>query len=570
MAACEKWQLLLVVSGVLAAFEHAYGYTEDHRICGTLPEIYFANVIGRIPGGSDIILPGNQKPCRQKPLKERYREVDGRCNHPLDFGSAMKPVKRYIKPYYQDPKGYNTPRSFSERGKHPLPSPRAISTFIHTDRRKMDRYTMWVMQLGQFIDHDITSAPVPTEHNSSIRCCGLPPDQKPEECFSIEVPRNDRVFGQCMEFVRSEPWKDDEGQVIYPREQLNALTAFLDGSAIYGSNEETLARLRTSDGKGPLLKTMVVNGKERLPQDVNADRNMCLVSRSRHSYCQLAGDERVNEQPGLGSAHLLFHLFHNYIVKALTKGILGKDMHQVLDHEVEAYLQREPTPLHEYIFQEARRIVGAVLQKITYCDWLPLIVGPALIRKYSLDCHGRSRYNKFVDPRISNSFLTVAFRFGHSLIPNQVSINHVKLELKDQFMVPDPVQLYYESILEGMQDTRSQMKFDRHYNDLDLFVGGLLEVPVRGGIVGDTFGNILANQFADLKFGDAYFFMDTSRARGFTNEQLRSIKKYTLRDIVCMCGGVKKSQRNIFRAPMGRNLQEPCDARSEFNIAPWY
>lgn len=54
--------------------------------------------------------------------------------------------------------------------------------------------------------------------------------------------------------------------------------------------------------------------------------------------------------------------------------------------------------------QEARKIVGAVIQKITYCEWLPIILGPELMEKYKLGCARRSKYNPYVDPRISNSF----------------------------------------------------------------------------------------------------------------------------------------------------------------------
>lgn len=638
--ASRTYHVVLALFGALVVWKHAYGLTPDHQICASYAELYFANVVGRIPGGVDIIRPGDTTPCSKRPLKVKFRELDGRCNHPLNYGSAMKPVKRYIKADYHDADGHNTPRMFSVSGDNILlPSPRGVSRFIHNDKNRLDTLTMWVMQFGQFIDHDITSAPVPTEHNSSINCCNIPPQQIPEECFTVMIPKNDPVFPTCMEFVRSEPARDAEGHIIYPREQLNALTSFIDGSGIYGSNAETSARLRTGNGKGALLKTKLVNGKERLPQDFNANSNMCLVSNSKESFCQLSGDERVNEQPGLGSAHLVFHLFHNVIVRALTKGILAKHSQKtVRPSDVEDFLLQEPNPVHEQIFQEARKIVGAVLQKITYCDWLPLILGPDLMRKFSLDCKGRSSYNKFVDPRIANAFLSAAFRFGHSLIPNKVSINYVKLDLKDQFMIPDSVLQYYESIMEGMQEPHSQQRFDRHvveavtrhlfestkgrtgaldlvslniqrgrdhgvpayhvwrnyyglrqihrerdlrrgvqmmrkmyrdYRDVDLFVGGLLEKNVRGGIVGDTFGHIIANQFADLKFGDAYFFNGKDRIRGFTNEQLRVIRHYTLRDVACTTGSVKKSQRNIFRSPTGRNPQTLCDSSSDFDITPW-
>lgn len=42
--------------------------------------------------------------------------------------------------------------------------------------------------------------------------------------------------------------------------------------------------------------------------------------------------------------------------------------------------------------------------------------------------------------------------------------------------------------------------------DMDLWIGGLLEEPVEGGVVGATFANILADQFSRFKRGDRYFY----------------------------------------------------------------
>lgn len=43
-------------------------------------------------------------------------------------------------------------------------------------------------------------------------------------------------------------------------------------------------------------------------------------------------------------------------------------------------------------------------------------------------------------------------------------------------------------------------------DDIDLWIGGLLEPKVPGSIVGLTFRDIIADQFSRLKKGDKYFF----------------------------------------------------------------
>ena len=57
--------------------------------------------------------------------------------------------------------------------------------------------------------------------------------------------------------------------------------------------------------------------------------------------------------------------------------------------------------------------------------------------------------------------------------------------------------------------------FIRNVNDIDFWVGGLSENPIRDGIVGSTFGCIIINQFKDLKRGDRFYYETGGQAGSF-------------------------------------------------------
>lgn len=96
---------------------------------------------------------------------------------------------------------------------------------------------------GQFLDHDITATALSqTSNGSPISCCddhGFFRKDPHPECFPVHLDSHDPFYRDynvsCMEFVRSAPAPTCR---LGTREQLNQATSFLDGSVIYGNDED--------------------------------------------------------------------------------------------------------------------------------------------------------------------------------------------------------------------------------------------------------------------------------------------------------------------------------------------
>lgn len=193
---------------------------------------------------------------------------------------------------------------------------------------------------------------------------------------------------------------------VYAREQLNQLTAYNDASNVYGSSERESQILRDHSEPRGLLKTglpWAPSGKHLLPFSTGPPAECTRQEQDSHSPFFLAGDHRANEQLALTAMHTLWFREHNRVARELSA--LNPHWHG------------------DTLFHEARKIVGAELQHITYSHWLPQILGE-LGLKMLRDYQG---YDPNVNAGILNSFATAAFRFGHTLI------NPILYRLNDTF-----------------------------------------------------------------------------------------------------------------------------------------
>lgn len=100
--------------------------------------------------------------------------------------------------------------------------------------------------------------------------------------------------------------------------------------------------------------------------------------------------------------HTIWHREHNRIADKLAK--------------------LNPDWSDETLYQEARRIVIAEIQHVTYKEWLPILLGRRYVRAVGLivgNSHSRS-YNSYDEPTVSNEAANAALRFLNSLMQGKL------------------------------------------------------------------------------------------------------------------------------------------------------
>lgn len=342
------------------------------------------------------------KSCSIFPAVEQYRTPNGICNnvhYPL-FGAAGTNFRRLIAGRYED--GVSSPRgnlqnrlylnnldSFSP----PNPSARFVSAEIVADRNEEENpFSHLLMQWGQFLDHDLDLSPE-LEEEECDSCTFT------ELCNPIRVPPNDSAFGfgtqndgDCLAFRRSLPGCKEYELGSFPgREQINDVTSFIDGSMIYGSSEEVSVALREHQGGRLRVGPNLPAQKPSLP--LIEPETARFVACPDRDDCFLCGDSRCNEHISLSIMHTIWMREHNRCAGELAN---------INQHWED-----------ERLYQECRRIVGALIQKITYEDYLPKVFGPDNFKRF---VGPYSDYNHEVDPGVPNAFAAAAYRYGHSLV----------------------------------------------------------------------------------------------------------------------------------------------------------
>ncbi len=502
------------------------------------------------------------------------------------WGATFDVQPRLSPADYAD--GISIPKLGSEFGKE---NPRIISNRLFAQEDQINSELAlsdftWVF--GQFVDHDIILS-----KNSS------------EQLENIVVPSDDEHFtpGAIIRMSRSAA---AEGTgITSPRQHINNITAFLDLSNVYGSDEYRANWLRSfEDGKlkvgaGNMLPWNTLDGNF----NGNIDPNAPQMADDTRSLIKMyvAGDIRANENPLLIAYHTLFVREHNRLCD------IEKDKH--------------PGWNDERVYQQARKKLIAYYQKIIFTDWLPSL---------GVNLPSYSGYKETVNPQISNEFSSAAFRMGHTLINSTLirmdndgeEIKSGNISLRDAFFNPLVVEYAggIDSYFKGMA-TQVQQEFDckviddvrnflfgapgdggldlasininrgrerglPDYNTLraslgmprlntfseltddtedaaemealfgsidnvDPWVGMLAEPHIDGGLFGNLVTTILEKQFQALREGDRFYYENMD----FKASEFEDIDSVSMRNILMRNTDISLMQDDVFVAMPHENIE---------------
>ncbi|KAM3956103.1 LOW QUALITY PROTEIN: chorion peroxidase-like [Aphomia sociella] len=561
-------------------------------------------------------------PCPTPP--SRYRSIGGECNNPATPSWAVHTgYERLLPPDYSD----GTWAMRASTIGLPLPSARAVSGALVLDASHPSAtHNLMFMQFGQFIAHDTTAGVMYTIGNgSAISCCSgdgeafLPLELQHWACAPINIAPGDEFYGQfrhqCLNFVRTQLAPSSDCSVGYAK-QMNGATHIPDLSHLYGNSEEKVAKLRAPGG---LLNTFNDFGRDLPPL---TDRKECLTTKDG-AACFESGDSHGNQIISLTVLHTIWTREHNRIARALsrlnpdwTENIIFMETRRILQAEFQHIIYNEYLPL--LIGPELVQIFG-LSPSPEYSSSYDSHVNPSLTAEFST---AAMRFgHSVVDSNIMVPSAKTGGIYETVFIP-ELMFQPSRMRLKqflDRLLTGlcwQPMQSVDPFVTEGLsrylfhggnpfgldlasiniQRGRDYVRSYNHYRrlcglppyvdfnqfprsaaqrlssvyaspeDIDLWVGGLLEEAVDGGVVGPTFAHILADQFARLKRGDRYFYEygPDVNPGAFTPSQLAEIKKVTLSRIICdNRDGIElfaQSPNAFLRSDLPGNEAVPCES----------
>uniref|UniRef100_A0A182JF30 Uncharacterized protein n=1 Tax=Anopheles atroparvus TaxID=41427 RepID=A0A182JF30_ANOAO len=563
-----------------------------------LKDVLTQQALNRITNGTGVKAFRRKKRCllgeaRCDKPHSRYRRFDGRCNNIAPggslWGSVGYPMGRVLPPAYDD--GVWSPRTVSVAGRY-LPTARKLSSALFADLHQPHaHYNVLLMQFGQFLAHDFSRNKVIA---ASTKCCTADGSRRLPEaspgCMAIPVSSGDEFYAQhgvrCMHFMRSAVAPMDDCSVAHGR-QLSAVSHFIDGSAIYGVTKEQANGLRAHEG-GRLKSLNHRRYHNELPPIERAEG----ACEKWATLCFRTGDGRSNQLISLVAVHTLMLREHNRVAWNLQRlnphwkdGTLFHEARRIVIGQLQHIVYNEYLPkvvgkryatlygLHptwgEYSDSYSDRVDPSVTSEFTVAAFrfghstvpskLELKDGPVDTWHTFLD-PTRFREQSFYDDLLQSMqrqpMQTVDERFSSSLTrfldvkpghPYGVDLSAINIQRgRDHAIRPynDYLRLAGKPGAHSFDDFGPAMgsklsALYSHPDDVDLYVGGVLEPPIEGAVVGETFAELISEQFSRFKRGDRYFYSHgpDSNPGHFTLPQLKAIQQSTMAALICANAG---------------------------------
>jgi len=435
-------------------------------------------------------------------------------------------------------------------------------------------------------------------------CCEHP---ETENCFPIYIPNDDPFYSDkkdatCQEFTRSDAFCDSGKALGSPREQYSIVTSFVDGSQIYSANEMDARKLRSfKNGK---LKTNDNYLREMLPEfdghmtagdmralDMPGLATMQTLFLREHNrvaglLAEALGED--DEQIYQKARRIVIAEYQNIVYNEYLPLILGPDSIYKYGLSIAGPTSYDPTEdpsLINSFATAAYRFGHTLIQGLV--NMADVNDPESIVRVYQLrenffnmDNYLRDnglgmeqlmagligqhaqRYDRFVTEDVTN-FLFMHFgedtgvnkkrTFGADLVARNIQRGrdhglpgYSKYRQLCRLRDLPPFRTGSHPSEMSLESWKMLSEVYETPDDIDLFVGGLAEFSLRGGLSGPTFNCIKSMMFKRVLNGDRFFFTHQNQAGSFSPKQLKQLRRRTLRDVICENTEVAKARRNVF------------------------
>ncbi|EHB15191.1 Thyroid peroxidase, partial [Heterocephalus glaber] len=361
------------------------------------PDVSSEDVLNMIANLSGC-LPYMQPPrCPNTCLANKYRLITGACNnrdHPT-WGASNTALARWLPPAYED--GFSQPRGWNPSLLYhgfPLPPVREVTQkviqvpneAVTEDAQYSDFLTVW----GQYIGHDMALTPQSTAGADCQLTC-----ENRSPCFPIQVAPDACGSLKIRSLVSVLVADGKDRKFLVRVRQVRTLSSSENQKRPHTiCHIQFACSLPQANVSRGLVRLWIKHSVRGLTMTRADTRSQDLPCPARFWLCSfLAGDGRASEVPALAALHTLWLGGATRLAAAL--GALN------------------PHWSADTVYQEARKVVGALHQIITLRDYSPRILGPDAFRQHVGPYEG---YDPTVNPTVSNVFATAAFRFGHAAI----------------------------------------------------------------------------------------------------------------------------------------------------------